>query len=150
MLFTMTARRCKPTPISTLVFVCMLFFMSSTTLGFQTSTSIINSHGRNYNLNPILSSKKQLERSRTTLNSWNSDGDIEGPDRIKGCIPYMVCNAKICVTKNHNDSWTLGVLNYVSIQPQRNFIFRLWVCLYNMQNSHFLHPLLLFLPSFPF
>ena len=28
--------------------------------------------------------------SSTQLNSWNSD-EIVGPDRLKSCIPYMVC-----------------------------------------------------------
>ena len=90
----MTARRCKPF----LLTMCILFFMSSTTLGFQPSASIINSHGRIQNRKSNFSSNNQSDRSQIPLNLWNSDGDIEGPDRIKSCIPYMVCSENMYVT----------------------------------------------------
>lgn len=49
------------------------------------------SKNNNNNAHPQSRSRtRNINSSSTELNSWGRDDEIEGPDRIKGCIPYIV------------------------------------------------------------
>jgi hypothetical protein len=67
--------------------ICAVLIFAWTGTGFQLSTSL-PSHQRQ--VNRVISTRTSSQIPSTTqLNNWNSE-EIDGPDRIKSCIPYML------------------------------------------------------------
>ena len=115
------SRKNQSTLSSKGLFFIFLSFIVTTSVAFHSST--LPSHfSTRISSSPslILAPPQQhrtLKSSSTKLNTWNND-EINGPDRIKSCIPYMVRNLyymasyRQCTTHNTNRSninWTSSV-----------------------------------------
>ena len=107
------SRKNQSTLSSKGLFFIFLSFIVTTSVAFHSST--LPSHfSTRISSSPslILAPPQQhrtLKSSSTKLNTWNND-EINGPDRIKSCIPYMARNRYYmtsywrCTTYNTNSS----------------------------------------------